>query len=170
MTEERKQELGQLLEEAMEGLVIRSRSRSGSSSSVEVDTYRRYLQLLWEFYPPNSLLGPMSFEIEGVGKTAKSNLLSFFRGELDAFICEDNILSGRRFLQAGPSHGLSLQEHLEQLLKIAIVQGIDEAVSAFDEYTVGTHDGFFQYIALLEGITLKTEIQVFEGIRPCPAS
>ena len=168
MTEEKKRELRQLLEEARGSLVIRSRSRSRSSSSVDVDTYRQYLQLLWTFYPPYSLWGPMSFELEDVSETAKSKLLSFIRDEFAPFICEDKILSARRFLQAGPSHGLSLEEHLEQLLKIAIVQGIKEAVSAFDKYIGGTHDGFFQYIALLEGITLKTEIQVFEGIRLVP--
>ena len=168
MIEERKQEMRQLLEEAMEGLMIQSRLRSTASPSVDVDTYRQYLQLLWTFYPPYSLWGPMSFDLEIVRETAKSELLGFIRDEFAPFICDDKILSARRFLQAGPSHGLSLEEHLKQLIKIAIVQGIEEAVSAFDNYFAGTHDGFFQYIALLEGITLKTEIQVFEGIRLVP--
>ena len=63
---------------------------------------------------------------------------------------------------------MPLERPLAQLLKIAVVKGIEESVSAFDEYVGGTHDGSFQYIALLSGVTLRTEIQVFEGIRLVP--
>ena len=147
MTEERKQELAELLDEAMEGLIIRSRSRSRSPSFVEVDTYRQYLQLLWTFYPTYSLWGPMSFDLEEVSEPAKSKLLSFIKDEFTLFIYEDEILSASRFIHLGV--GLPLDEVLEQLLKIAIVQGIEGAVLAFDKYIRGTHDGFYQYVAIL---------------------
>ena len=168
MTEERKQELRRLLEEAMGDLEIRSRLRDRDSLPVDVHTYRQYLQLLWTFYPSYSLWGPMSFEPEMVSKVTQSKIIGFIRDEFAPFIHEDKILSARRFLQGGPDHGLPLERPLAQLLKIAVVKGIEESVSAFDEYVGGTHDGSFQYIALLSGVTLRTEIQVFEGIRLVP--
>ena len=48
MTEERKQELGQLLEEAMGSLVIRYGYRG--PLSIPVDVYRGYLQERWRYY------------------------------------------------------------------------------------------------------------------------
>ena len=158
MTEERKRELEQLLEEAMDGLVIRSRSRSRVSSSVDVDRYREYLQLLWTFYSPYSLWRPMIFDLEEVSEPAKSKLLSFIKEEFTPFIYEDKILSASRFIQWGV--GLPSDEVLERLLKIAIVQGIEEAVLAFDKYVRGTHDGFYQYIVIIKGMTLKSEIEI----------
>ena len=54
-----------------------------------------------------------------------------------------------------------------QLLKISIAYGIEEAVSSFNKCTKETQ-GSFQYIRLLDGIRLKTEINVFDGIRLIP--
>ena len=168
MTEERKRELRRLLEEAMEDLEIRSRLRDRDSSPVDVHTYRQYLQQLWTFYPSYSLWGPMSFEPEIASKVTESKMIGFIRDEFAPFIHEDKILSARRFLQGGLHHGLPLERPLAQLLKIGVVKGIGEAVSAFDAYVRGTHEGSFQYIALLSGVTLRTETQVFEGIRLVP--
>ena len=58
---------------------------------------------------------------------------------------------------------------LEQLLRIALVQGIDEAVLAFDRCTKDNR-GCFQVIVLLAGINPKATIQVFEGIHLVPLS
>ena len=65
----------------------------------------------------------------------------------------------------------ALDSFLKHLLKIAIVQGIEEAVFNFEKCTEETR-GSFQTIALLEGIKLEAEIQVFEGIHliPLPSS
>ncbi len=96
MTEERKQELRRLLEEAMGDLEIRSRLRDRDSLPVDVHTYRQYLQLLWTFYPSYSLWGPMSFEPEMVSKVTQSKIIGFIRDEFAPFIHEDKILSARR--------------------------------------------------------------------------
>lgn len=56
---------------------------------------------------------------------------------------------------------------LNQLLKIAIVHGIEKAISDLGRYTEGM-SGSFEFIALLEGIRLETEMQVFEGMRLVP--
>ena len=93
------------------------------------------------------------------------------REELDSFIHEDKILSATFYLSGGDRHGTRLEDFLRQFLKIAIVQGIEEAVLNFEKCTEETQ-GSFQTIALLEGIKLASEIQVFEGIHliPLPSS
>ena len=160
MTEERKQELRQLLTEAMTSLEIRPRSRA-ESSLLPVDVYRKQLQQRWTSYS-------VDFNPYIASEATKSKLLDFIREELAPFIHEDWIQSASFFIaQSGSSIGYPLDILLEQLLKIAIVRGIEGAVSVFDRCTKDTHVSF-QYIALLEGITLKAEIQVFEGIRLVP--
>ena len=92
--------------------------------------------------------------------------------ELDSFIHDDKILSATFYVfDGGDRHGTHLDSFLKQLLKIAIVQGIEEAVFNFEKCTEETR-GSFQTIALLEGIKLDAEIQAFEGIYliPLPSS
>ena len=163
MNQDKIQELTRLLREAMIGLEIRARS-GDRSSSLPMDVYRAYLQQRRKSYWAD-------FNPYIVNEAIKSKLLDFIRVEFAQFIREDRILSASFFLLGGPTNGFPLESLLEQLLKITIVRGIEGAVSAFDRCTKETH-GSVQYMALLEGITLETEIQVFEGIRlvPLPSS
>ena len=161
MTEERKQELKQLLNEAMASLVIRPQ-RSGLPS-MDVQEYRNYLQRRWKFYPEDSISVLIRYKPDIVNDTTKSKLLDFIRAEFAPFIHEDRILSASCFLLHG-SNGFNVDYLLEQLLRIAIVWEIEGGVSAFDRCTQKTYASF-QYMALLVGIELKTEIQVCEGIR-----
>ena len=157
MTEERKQELRQLLNEAMASLEIRPRSRV-ESSLLPVDVYRKQLQQRWTSYS-------VDFNPYIASEATKSKLLDFIRAEFAPFIHEDWIQSASFFIaRSGSSMGYPLDMLLEQLLKIAIARGVGGAVSAFDRCTKDTHVSF-QYMALLEGIRLETEIQIFEGIR-----
>ena len=66
----------------------------------------------------------------------------------------------------GLGNGVALNEFLEKFLQIAIFGGIEEGV--FERCT--TKDAFvsFEFIALLEGITLEAEVEVFKGIRLVP--
>ncbi len=182
MTEERKQKLRQLLCEAMENLEIRPLSSNSSQSpSMDVHNYRRRLQQRWTFYSEspiailmnyNSLTyNPLTYNPHIVSETIKSKLLDFIREEFARFIHEEKILPASFFLIGGFFDGLSIgfpiDRLLDQLMKIAIARGIEEAVLVFDRGTEETH-GFFQDLVLLEGIKLKTEIQMFEGIRLLP--
>lgn len=136
MTEERKQELEQLLAEAMANLEVR-------------DSRLKY-------YPYDTC------------EVTKSKLLDFIRVEFDPFIHEDFIQPASSFIAQSflyPGHPLDV--FLKQLLKIAVGRGIDEAVSDFDKCTKNT-PASFQYIALLEGVKLTTETQLFEGVRLIP--
>ena len=164
MTEQRKEELRQLLYEAMEDLEIRPRlAHRFPLPPMDVHTYKAYLRKHWTSYSSDSL-SVMNY-VPHTSKSTKLTLLDFIRKEFAPFIREDRILSASSyFLIASFKKGYPLTNLLVQLLKIAIVRGIEEAVLAFDEGTKDTH-GSAQSIALLEGIKIKTEIPIFEGIR-----
>ena len=164
MTEERKQELRQLLAEAMSNLDIRRHSGVGPSS-LPVEVYRTLLDQSWTSYSED--LGILSFAPHIVNGITKSKLLDFIRAEFAPFIREDQIQTASFFIMGGFTSGYPLDWFLKQLLNITIVRGIEGAVLAFDRCTKDTH-GSFQYLALLEGIRLEAEIQVFEGIRLVP--
>lgn len=165
MTEERKQELRQLLNEAMESVEIREHSGDWSSL-VPVDVYRKHLQRHWTSYSEDSSL-VLDFNPYIASEAIKLKLLDFIRAEFAPFIHEDMTQSTSFFILGDFRSGYPLDELLGQLLKIAIGRGIEKGVSAFDRCTKNTF-GSFQEIALLEGIRLETEIQVFEGIRLVP--
>ena len=191
MTEEKKQELNQLLNEAVENLEIRY---GHEPIPFPVDVYRNYLQERWasygiDFLSFSSFLTSLTPDI--VAESTKSNLLDLIREELAPFIDEDNISdffrdsvpaasytitsdSTDRFrLDSGHFSRVNLSRLIERLLKIAIGKDIEEAVSFFDRYSCseGAH-AIFHMVTLVEGIEPKTEIQIFEGVRlvPLPSS
>ena len=164
MTEERKQKLGQLLGKAMGNLEIR---RSGVEPSLlPVEVYRTLLQRRWTFYSEDSA-SVLDFNPYITNEVRKSKLLDFIREEFAPFIHEDRIQSTTVWILGNFDIRYPLDALLEQLLKIAIGRGIEEAVSVFDRCTEDTF-GSYQDVALLQGITLEAEIQVFEGIRLVP--
>lgn len=95
--------------------------------------------------------------------------LDFIRVEFAPSIHEDRIQSASFYIKGGCYSGYPLDAVLEQLLKITITRGIEAAVAAFDKCTQNT-SGVFQYMALLHGIKVDTEIQIFEGIKLVPLS
>ena len=179
MNEERKQELKQLLNEAMASLEIR---RTGTDPALlPVDVYREHLQQCWASCAIESLSVLIRFKPNVVSETTKSKLLDFLREELAPFIHKDKIVSTSYVIEDRAadkfnltileSQTLHLNRLLEHLLKIAIARGIKGAVSVFGKCNCieGTYD-FFQHVALLEGIRLEAGIQVFEGIQLVPFS
>ncbi len=180
MTEERKRALKQLLNEAMDSLEIR---RSGPKSSLRlvetmpsflsVNTYRKHLEQRWTTYwdySDDSLSVLVYFKPNIVSEVIQSKLLNFIREEFSSFIREDRLQSASSFITDKLlffSNGFHIDEFLEQLLKITVVQGVEGAVSAFNKCTKDTQASF-QAMALLEGIRLNAEIQIFEGIRLVP--
>ena len=179
MTEERKQELGQLLEEAKKSLVVRY--GYGGLVSLPVDIYQRYLEEHWACYGADVLSYAFSIRLTPsiVSETTQLKLLDFIREELDQYIKGDNILIAVCNIESDATDGSCLRYHgypdldlyflIERLLEIASVRGIEEAVSVFDRCSCleGTHD-FFQDVALIDGIKIETPIQVFEGVRLVP--
>ena len=191
MTDKRKQELTQLLQETMKRLQIRYEY---GSLPIPIDIYRKYLQERWSFYGVDYLSFTFGtrFTLFIVGEDgdlkpfyridSNSKLLKFIVEELAPFIRKNNIPSistGSYIVESGfadgsrifcPKGGISQQHHiLDRLLHIALVRGIEEAVLAFDRSCCpeGIH-GFFQEVSLIDGIRLETTIQIFEGVKLIP--
>ena len=190
MTEERKQELRELLEEAMGSLVIRY-EYGGPVSSIPPDVYRRYLQERWTYYGVDFL--EFAFSIHFVPDIAdgptKSYLLDYIRDELALFIDKapnpdlDYLQTANYLIQGDSSPGDRLYRYgggqlplfmvMERLLEITLVRGVEEAVSFFDRYSRAESTLVcLRDIAFLEGIKIETEIQLFNGVRlvPLPSS
>lgn len=167
MTEERKEELRQLLNEAMENLEMVSRFTYPPMPSIDIDKYKWHLREAWTSYSPNSAWFVNHYKIDTTEDT-KSKLLNFIKTELDPFINEDRILLGTFIVLDGLESGVHLNDFLEKLLKIAIFGGIEEGVSAFDRCLTKDASVSFEFIALLEGVTLEAEVEVFKGIRLVP--
>jgi len=167
MTEARKAELRLLLNEAMENLEIVSRFTYPPMPSIDIDKYKWHLRKSWTSYSPNSAWFVRHLKLE-TNKDTKSKLLDFIKIELDPFINEDRILLGTFIVLSGLGNGVALNEFLEKLLQIAIFGGIEEGVSVFERCTTKDASVSFEFIALLEGITLEAEVEVFKGIRLVP--
>ena len=169
MTEGRKQELRQLLIEARQGLQIRFEY---GSLPIPIDIYRRYVEQRWASYGIDflSFVHSTRFTIFIVGENGElkpfykidrnSKILKFIKEELDPFIRKGDIpaiSTGSYIVESGctdgsrlfcPRGGIKQQHHiLERLLHIAIVRGVEDAVSAFERSCCpeGVH-GFFQYV------------------------
>ena len=166
MTEERKDELRQLLHEAMANLEIRidSANRYQLPPIINVNQYRSILRQYWILHSIDFLSPLTLYELYIVNASTKSKFMDFIREEFASFIHEDKIQSASFFMRGGPPDGYPLNHLLKQLLKITIAFGEEQAISDFDRCAENTSVSF-QYMALLEGIKIEQEIQVFEGIR-----
>ena len=180
MTEDRKHELEQLLDQAMESLEIHPSDYSKKRyhlSPISVDQYKnalrpRYASPFRRHLPamksaPSFRIND-DYEIHIANETIKSKLLDFIKEEFAQFILENRIQSAICFFTPGKrTDGYPLDRLLKQLLKIAIVHGIEKAVSDFNRCTENTRAPF-QNTALLKGIKIQEEIQVFERVRLLP--
>ena len=166
MTADRRRELEQLLNMATKSLQIQTLSRKRYSFPVAV--YIERLRERWMSYTAESM-DILGIKPGIVSKTTKSNLLNFLREELAPFIDEDRIQSASSCVTGslGLFNGFDLEKLLAQLLRIALVHGVERAVSDFEKCTGGA-SGSFQAMALLEGIRLEEKIEVFGGIRLIP--
>ena len=99
-------------------------------------------------------------------ESVKSELLGFIRQELAEFISKDCIQSASYLVaNGGPGpDGYGLDSLLSQLMKIAIVHGIEEAVQEFDR-GIQNESCHFQYMAILKRIKLDASVKIFEGIQ-----
>ena len=147
MTEEKKQELRRLLEEATapKNLVIRYEHARGYiygyGMPLPVDVYKRYLQEHWTSYSKEPSWFVRSVTPHIASEATHSQLLGFVREELAPFI-EDDCIGSSSYGTEGATEGsirlmgpqysnLNLEVLLEHILKIAIVFGVEEAVSTF---------------------------------------
>ena len=184
MTDERKQELRQLLQEAMNNLVIRVRFESGTISK---EQYIEILRKRCEFYgisdDPLNNYYYLLYQPDIAKENTKADLLEFIRRELNQVI-EDNKIGYTAYNVDGcaqngfclvkrmipQSHNLSdVSDVLEYLLKMSLVFGLDKAVLSFDQDSCpeGRYS-LYHSITSLEGIRIETEIQINNQIRLVP--
>ena len=180
MTEDRKQELSQLLEEARGSLEIRD--EYGGQLALPVDVYRRYLQESWKYFGL-ARFSPFWIRptVNIVCQTTRSRLLDYIREELALFIDDDEISTATYFIESNSTDspcvhrfqnknkGVHPRFILKRLLDIALVRGIEQAVSVFGRCSRPEGaQGVFQDVSVVKGITLKTDIEVSKGIRLVP--
>ena len=179
MTEERKQELKQLLAEAKANLVILFGCRRALTLPTEV--YRKCLQKHWASYGIDffSFWFPSLFMPYIEDKTTESKLFNFIREELALLIDRGYIVSVTYAVESKPTNtsrlfpiqvcSPHLYSILTRLLEITIGKGIEEAISTLDRFSCpkGVH-GLFRHIVLLEGINLQKPVQVVKGVQLIP--
>ena len=183
MTDERKQELRQFLQEAMNNLVIRVRFESGTISK---EKYIEILRKRCEFYgiSDDSLNNYyLLYQPDIAKEKTKADLLEFIRRELNQVI-EDNKIGYTTYNVDGctqdgfclvkriipQSHNLSdISDILEYLLKMSLAFGLDKAVLSFDQDSCpeGRYS-LYHSITSLEGIRIETEIQINKRVRLVP--
>lgn len=177
MTEVRKQELRQLLQEAMQNIAIEP---SEFVEPITIETYKENLQSLQKHYRPD--LGTrMSFYHLDIGnETLKSKLLNFINGQFKDYINnEHNVIQPASYGigNGGSISGQDVEVLLTKILQIAIASGEQKAIAAFNK-SIRETKGSFRRIVLLQGLGTHpenshklTEIQIYEGVRlvflPC---
>ena len=180
MTKEKKQELRKLLHEAKKRLKIRD--EYGVPLCLPEDLYREYLQESWQYYGLDCF-SPywIRLSLDIACASTKSRLLDFIREELAQFlgVGGDTITATTCLIESTStdrpsvcrfdSQHIHLDLILKRLLDIALVRGIGEAVSVFDRCSrpEGAHM-FFQDVALVEGLIIKKDLEVFKGVRLVP--
>ena len=182
MTENRKEELRQLLEEARQSVIIEAPE---GYKVISVDEYREYVKAFQKSYRPD-----LSFVLDYWPNTqndsVKLKLFNFMKEELAEYISEKESVppythwiqtAKRAICGASRLIPIPLDKILEKLLEIVTVSEVEQAISALDRCTrdkIGT----FQKIILLEGLQVRysdttreanethiNETQIAEGIR-----
>jgi len=171
MTEERKLELQQLLQEAMEIVVIESPE---GYESISVETYREYLQSVRKHYRPDLDSLTRLYYPNIQNEDIESKLLDFIKVEFKDYINEEVEVTQPASYGIGNTGSVSgqyVEFLLIKLLQIAIASGKQRAIVAFDKSTRET-TGAFQRIILLQGPDIDRrnpdeliEIQIYAGIR-----
>ena len=180
MTEERKEELIQLLNEAMQSVIIEGPE---GDEPISVEKYRECAKAFRESYRPDLSSILLSYRPNIQDETVKSKLFNFIKEELADYILQNesagppwtySICPANLAIRGTNILPCSLEWLLEKLLEIRIASGTDRAILALDKCTRET-SGTFQKIVLLQGPRLnprlesetenKREIRISDGIR-----
>ena len=184
MTEARKEELRQLLEKALDNVVIRKLFEEDTLSK------EQYIKILHHrcffhgiYVEPSNTLNYLQYQADITDDKIKSRILEFISEELNQFLEDDKIGysiynvdgyadDGFRLVKRSITqpHNLSdIADVLRYLLKVSLSFGVEKAVLAFDQESCpdGNYRNY-QSITSLAGITIETEIQICKGIRLVP--
>ena len=180
MTDERKEELRLLLEEATRSIIIEVPEQY---KPISVEKYRECAKAFRESYRPDLSYILLYYRPNIQDDVVKSKLFNFMKEELADYILENesaeplwnySICPAKIAIREGVIFASPLESLLEKLLEISIASGTDRAISAFDKCTRET-SADFQKVVLLQGPIYRTwfesgiidnrEIRVSDGIR-----
>ena len=156
MTEERKEELKELLNEAMQSVIIKVPEQY---KPISVEKYRECAKAFRESYRPDLSFVLLSYRPSIQDQEVKSKLFNFIKEELADYILQNesakppwtySICPAKIAIRGGALFACPLDSLLEKLLEISIASGTDKAISAFDKCARET-SGTFQKIVLLQG-------------------
>ena len=179
MTEERKEELRQLLSEAMQSVIIEGPEQY---KPISVEKYRECVKAFRKSYRPD-LSSILHYRSNIQDNAVKSKLFDFIKEELADYVLQNefaeppwtySICPAKIAIRGGVIFACPLGSLLEKLLEISIASGTDKAISALDRCTRDTI-GTFQKVVFLQGPTYafwlesetedNKEIRVSDGIR-----
>ena len=180
MTEKRKEELRQLLSEAMQSVIIEVPEQY---KPISVEKYRECAKAFRKSYRPDLSYILLYYRPTIQDEEVKSKLFNFIKEELADYILQNesaeppwtySICPAKIAIRGTNLFTCPLNSLLEKLLEISIASGTDKAISAFDKCTSET-TGVFQKIILLQGPVYpfwlesetedSREIHVSDGIR-----
>lgn len=160
MTEERKEELRQLLQEAMRSVTIEVPE---GYKRISVEKYQECAIAFRESYRPDLSFILLYYRPNIQDDAVKSELFNFMKKELADYIREDEsvppythwIQTAKRAIRgARKLIPIPLDRILEKLLEIVIASGAEQAISALDRCT-RDKTGTFQKIIFLEGLHVR---------------
>lgn len=152
------------------------------SSPIREKDLQAYLEKRWKSYGTDDATALSEIEFYIAVEETKLQVIEFIREELAPFLDEDNrnstvytnyIISdddgvGYRLHSVKGGH-TSINQILDQLLRIAIAKDIDNAVDTFHKGSnFKGKQSVFYHIVALKGITVDMEIDVCDGVRLVP--
>lgn len=156
MTDERKEELRQLLEEARQSIVIEVPE---GYDPISFEKYRECVKAFRKSYRPDLSFILFYYTPNIANEAVKSKLFDFIKEELADYILHKesaeppwtySICPAKIAIRGANMFIASLNSLLEKLLEICIASGADKAISVLDKCTRET-SGTFQEIVLLQG-------------------
>ena len=156
MTEERKQELRQLLSEALQYVIIEAPEQY---KPISVEKYRECAKAFRKSYRPDLSSILLYYRPNIQEEAVKSKLFNFIKEELADYILQHesaeppwtySICPAKIAIRSGTIFACPLKSLLEKLLEISIASGANKAISALDKCareTIGT----FQKVVFLQG-------------------
>ena len=163
---EREDNLVELLDGALNDLTVQSHA---VSHPWDANEYMRQVRLCTISYAPN-VYDDSFLYIPDVGDgVLREQILSLIRTELDEYSNQGKIMSAAWYALGGPVLTGDYHDVLGALLRAAIAVGTRKAARRFLE-CVGEMRGYFQEIAIVNGVRICDNIQVFDGVQLVPFS
>ena len=156
------QELKELLDRAVQSIEVRRRGQLATRYSVE--SYRQLLQAVRQRYVPELKFEVAQCDIDIQDQTARDDLLGFLRVELREYIHDDRIQTAIIDIYGGLSSGFKIDELAKKLLQLVVALGSSKTAALFMN-SLERSECEFQALTLLEGITVETPLELYDGIR-----